>query len=218
MPVCKFKSRWGLAQRKSSMWHKCAYHNTDKDAEEASTQKESDINDPIKWYDCDCNHQGGSWNELYMLQTSTERKPRPSGVNQAKSYASAASQWNSEWMWTVTLGRQCSQDTLHYRGRFPFNVGIKTNKYLRAEGVNRVERECSFCVEGRAKAMIQKAAKPLTASDAGQFLSVFISLFLRFFFFSLSQSVICLYTIMATAVCKSYVITLWMPSAEWGSD
>lgn len=100
----------------------------------------------------------------------------------------------------------CAVRTLHYRGRFLFNVGIKTTKYLRAEGVNHVERECSFCVEGRAKAMIQKTAKPLTVSDAGQFLSVFISLFLCCFF--LSRSVICLYTIMVAAVCKSYIITL----------
>lgn len=72
--------------------------------------------------------------------------------------------------------------TLHYRGRFPFNAGIKTTKYPRAEGVNHVEHECSFCVDGRAKAMIQKAAKPLTVSDAGQFLCLhlFIPLFFLF--------------------------------------
>lgn len=73
----------------------------------------------------------------------------------------------SEW---IPARRKWSWDRLRYRGRIPFTVGIKTTKYVRAEkGVSHVERECSFCVEGRAKAMIQKAAKPLTASDGGQF-------------------------------------------------
>lgn len=122
-----------------------------------------------------------------------------------------------EWIGMATLQREVRTDTaLHYGGRFLLNVGVKTTKYLRAEGVDHVKRECSFCVEERANAMIQKAAKPLTLSNSGQFLSVFIFLLLCCFFplsLSLSPSVICLYTIMAAAVCKSYIITFWMPSA-----
>lgn len=101
-----------------------------------------------------------SWKETEMSFTCCRRAQRenlgPRGVNWANSYASAASQWNPEWMWAVTLGRMCSEDTQYCRGRLLFNAGIKTTKYLCAEGVNHVERECSFCVEGRAKAMIQK--------------------------------------------------------------